>query len=1006
MSIFGRLTSAVVLLNLLVFALVGFSIYQSRSQYQERAEITTQNLTHTLESEISGAIKTDDVALLAVIDEYKKQRVHGNIDGKALNAYIEQVRSRLPEIDALRITDAHGMLIYGSDVIPSTKTSLADRPHFIRLRDDSKAELIISQPQISRVNQKWVIVFARRINQADGSFGGMAFAAITLNHLTKTFSNLSIGAHGIIALRDGELRVVVRYPEFPGVGSAIGSKAMAPDFRKMMETGQSAVGFVFRSHLDEIERTYTYRKVGAYPLYIGVGLASEDYLSQWRNEAAKQAALAALFTLITLLAAWLIYRIWKRNAISVEFLVHQEAKLRTLADFTNDWVYWQGPNREIYYMSPSCERVTGYSAKEFIDDPGLLLRVMHPEDRQVMEQHLHDIAQPVACQNEGQQDFRIVRRDGEIRWIAHNCRSITGPNGESMGCRVGNRDVTENRQTEQQLRIAATAFESQEGMVVTDTDTVILRVNRAFTDITGYTAEEVVGKKTNLLKSGRHDQAFYAEMWQSLRSQGVWQGEIWNRRKNGEVYPEWLTITAVKGNSGEITHYVSTLTDITLRKAAADEIKNLAFYDPLTQLPNRRLLMDRLKHALASSTRSGREGALLFIDLDNFKTLNDTLGHNIGDLLLQKVAERLTSCVREGDTAARLGGDEFVVMLEDLSEQDIEAAAQAETIGHKILDVLNQPYQLGPHECHSTPSIGATLFNDHKSGIEELLKQADIAMYQAKTAGRNALRFFDPQMQDTINARAALEGELRKALANQQFHLYYQIQVDGSFRPLGAEALIRWLHPERGLVFPAQFIPLAEETGLILPIGLWVLETACAQLKAWQQNAHTRALGLSVNVSAKQFRQVDFVAQVQAVVQRQAINPKLLKLELTESMLLENIEETVAKMNALKEIGVRISLDDFGTGYSSLQYLKRLPLDQLKIDQSFVHDLALDSSDKIIVRTIIAMAQSLNLDVIAEGVETEAQRLLLQNKGCTHYQGYLFDRPVPIEQFEAFLNQG
>jgi len=439
---------------------------------------------------------------------------------------------------------------------------------------------------------------------------------------------------------------------------------------------------------------------------------------------------------------------------------------------------------------------------------------------------------------------------------------------------------------------------------------------------------------------------------------------------------------------------------------AEDEIKHLAFYDPLTGLPNRRLLLDRLHQAFASSERSGREGALLFIDLDNFKDINDTLGHNIGDLLLQQTAQRLKSCVREGDTVARLGGDDFVVVLEGLSKHALEAAAQTEAIGRKILATLGQPYQLAKHEYNSTASIGATLFSDHGESGEELLKRADIAMYQAKKAGRNTLRFFNPQMQASITGRFSLEGELRKALRNQQFQLLYQIQVDSSHRPLGAEVLIRWIHPLRGMVSPAQFIPLAEETGLILPIGQWVLETACTQLKAWEQDALTRDLVLAVNVSAKQFRQADFVAQVQATVQRHAINPMRLKLELTESMLVENIEDTIATMSALKEISVQLSLDDFGTGYSSLQYLKKLPLDQLKIDQSFIRDLATDSSDKAIVRTIIAMAQNLDMDVIAEGVETEENRQFLLDNGCTHYQGYLFSKPVPIEQFEALLKQG
>ena len=563
--------------------------------------------------------------------------------------------------------------------------------------------------------------------------------------------------------------------------------------------------------------------------------------------------------------------------------------------------------------------------------------------------------------------------------------------------------MDQRKNAQNDLRIAATAFESQEGMFITDEAGAILRVNRAFSRITGYSSDEVIGRNPRFLSSNLQTASFYAAMWDDIHNTGAWEGEIWNRRKGGEIYPEYQTITAVRAPDGKITNYVATFNDITVSKTAADEIRNLAFFDPLTGLPNRRLLMDRLNQALASSTRSGLKGSLLFIDLDNFKTLNDTLGHDIGDRLLQQVAHRLTSCVREGDTVARLGGDEFVVMLEDLSTQALEAAAQTEGVGEKILAALNQPYQLAQHEYRSTPSIGATLFGDHERSTDELMKQADIAMYQSKKAGRNTLRFFDPKMQDTINARAALEVELHTALENSQFRLYYQIQINSHLHPVGAEALIRWLHPERGVVTPAQFIALAEETGLILPIGAWVLDTACAQIKKWQSDAFTRDLVLAVNVSAKQFRQGDFVTQVKAALQRHGVDPRRLKLELTESLLLENVEETIATMNALKEFGVKFSLDDFGTGYSSLQYLKRLPLDQLKIDQSFVRDITTDSSDKAIVRTIIAMTQSLNLKVIAEGVETEEQRMLLHEKGCTHYQGYLFGKPMTIEQFEALL---
>ncbi|MDO9052668.1 MAG: EAL domain-containing protein [Gallionella sp.] len=564
-------------------------------------------------------------------------------------------------------------------------------------------------------------------------------------------------------------------------------------------------------------------------------------------------------------------------------------------------------------------------------------------------------------------------------------------------------DISERKKIETDLRVAATAFELQVSMIITDANGVILRVNQEFTRNTGYAAEDVIGKTPSILKSGRHDAAFYAAMWESIHQDGTWHGEIWDRRKNGEIFPKWLTISAVKGKDGAVTHYVGSHVDIAERKRSEEEIKELAYFDPLTRLPNRRLLRDRLEHALASSVRSGREAVLLFIDLDNFKTLNDTLGHNVGDLLLQQVAQRLLSCVRDCDTVARLGGDEFVVILEDLGSQSLEAAKKAEAVGEIILYSLGQPYFIASQECRSTPSIGATLFNGNHQQIDELLKQADIAMYQAKAAGRNTLRFFNPEMQESINVRSALEGELRTAIEQQQFQLYYQIQVDGSHRPLGAEALIRWVHPERGTILPLRFIPLAEEIGLILPIGQWVMETACAQLKAWEQDVLTRNLSLSLNVSAKQFHQECFASQVQETIQRHGINPELLKLELTESMLVEDIEKTIYCMKTLNEIGIRFSLDDFGTGYSSLQYLKRLPLEQLKIDQSFVKDIAIDDNDKAIINTIIAMAHSMGINVIAEGVETQAQRQQLLQSKCNQFQGYLFSKPVPIEQFNVHL---
>ncbi len=631
------------------------------------------------------------------------------------------------------------------------------------------------------------------------------------------------------------------------------------------------------------------------------------------------------------------------------------------------------------------------------------LNVIHPDDRD-------KVNRAYTQSLEDRQPYDITHRlrfaDGRTKWVREHCISEFDASGKPLRSVGAVQDVTEQHLAAEQLRVAAATFEIQEAILITDPDANILRVNHAFEESSGFSAEEMIGENPRILQSGRHDKAFYQAMWADLLSMGKWSGEIWDKRKNGEIYPKFMTITAVYDNQHQLTHYVAVSSDISQRKQSEQEIHQLAFYDPLTKLPNRRLLMDRLQQAMAVSMRSGRHGALLFLDLDHFKTINDTQGHAVGDLLLIEAARRLLSCVRDGDSVARLGGDEFIVVLEELGLQLDDAVTQAEMVAEKIRNQLNQPYMLEEYECHNTPSIGICLFRDHLESMEDLLKHADVAMYQAKTAGRNAIRFFDPQMQLTLETRIALEEDLRRALDKQQFRLYYQVQVDSLRRPLGVEVLLRWEHPERGLVSPAQFIPLTEETGLIVPIGLWVLQTACAQLKAWQHDALTRDLTLAVNVSAKQFHQADFVAQVQRMLLESGVKPSQLKLELTESTVLENIQDTITKMREIKMLGVDFSMDDFGTGYSSLQYLKRLPLDQIKIDQSFVRDITSDPNDAAIVAAIIAMTSALGMNVIAEGVETEAQLEFLGNHGCHAFQGYLFSKPVPIDQFEEILRKG
>ncbi|MGE5386035.1 MAG: EAL domain-containing protein [Betaproteobacteria bacterium] len=603
-------------------------------------------------------------------------------------------------------------------------------------------------------------------------------------------------------------------------------------------------------------------------------------------------------------------------------------------------------------------------------------------------------------------ELDFLRKDGSVLPVLLSATAVYDEGGNFLQSRTTLVDITERKRVEEQLRVAAVAFQSRDGMVVTDSHGVILQVNRSFSEVTGYSAEEAIGQTPALLRSGRHDAGFYRTMWEAIRREGFWQGKIWNRRKDGGVYPEWLSISAIRDANGQITHYFGEFADISEPREAERKILELAFYDPLTGLPNRRLLLDRLHQAVNGSIRNNCFGALLLLDLDHFKTLNDTRGHDTGDHLLIEVAQRLREVLRDTDTAARLGGDEFVVLLENMGGDQVSAANTAEAIADKIRTSLRLPFLLEGLASHIGASIGITLFHTATESVENLLKQADLALYQAKDAGRDTIRFYNPEMQAAVDARAALEAGLRRALAEQELILFYQPQVDAEGRLIGAEALLRWQIPNERMVPPGEFIPVAEASGLIVPIGSWVLATACRQIALWSKSAATRNLRVAVNISAEQFRQPDFVAQVSTALSASGADPTRLKLELTESSLIENMESVIFTMQTLRAKGIGFSMDDFGTGYSSLANLKRLPLEQLKIDQSFVRDIPADPDDCAIAHAIIALGQSLHLHVIAEGVETQAQRDFLASHGCRAYQGYLFGRPGPAEEIAAFMEAG
>jgi len=649
--------------------------------------------------------------------------------------------------------------------------------------------------------------------------------------------------------------------------------------------------------------------------------------------------------------------------------------------------------------------ILGYKRKEVIGRTPLELDIWaDPGERQ---NYVKILRQNSICRN---LEARFRKKDGTILWGLLSASAIEL---DGVPCVLSvMRDVSEAKEAEERLAAAQKALRDSEVRyriafhaspnavnIFRLDDGKYLDANPAFLEAMGLECQEVIGR-TALELNTWADPRELQDIFESLKRNNIFRGEVKLRKKSGETF--WGLMSASVFEHDGISCVLSVMQDLSDVKAAQDEINKLAFYDPLTHLPNRRLLMDRLLRSPLAASRTRRKRALLFVDLDNFKSLNDALGHQTGDLLLQEVALRLDSCVRDTDTVARCGGDEFAVMLENLSEVAENAAAQAQIIGEKILAICDQPYLLAGHECHCPSSIGITVFGEELESANDALQRAEIAMFQAKEAGRNTIRFFAPALQAAVNARAAMEEDLRQAIKANQFVLYYQPQVEQG-RLISAETLLRWKHPRHGILGPGEFIPLAEETGLILPLGDWVLEAACTQVAAWAVRKESAAITLAVNISARQFRQPDFVERVLAALKRTGANPQSLKLELTESMLLDNVDDVIAKMTTLKSHGLRFSLDDFGTGYSSLAYLRRLPLDELKIDLIFVRDLVTDAASGAIAHAILSLGKAMGLRVIAEGVETEEQRDFLVRMGCHSFQGFLYSRPLPLEEFQLWL---
>ncbi len=924
---------------------------------------------------------------------------------------LKALTDAMPGVRFMSIVDANGV-IQANSIEDLVGEERSEREFFQSVPVRPEADrLYISEPYLGNRGVTSILV-ARAVLDAEGRFDGLVYAKLDPEFFSVVLRSVLYAddMRSALVSQSGHLFLYVGEE-----AQALNLDLNRPgsEFEQHLRSGSTSNFYRGKAATSEADSLMALRTIQPArlkvdrPLVIEVSRTVDAAFQPWYQRMLLALVLYALLSTSALVGLYVFQRQRsrrEREAVEQDKERRANAERLELALGGAELGLWDRhfvTNVRTYNARWS--QMLGYAPGE-IDPSGTMWQEMlHPDD-------LAAATEALGAHVRGDTPFfesehRLRHKHGHWVWILARGRVVerdeTGMPVRMVGTHM---DITERKRVEEGLRESEMRFRSltelsSDWYWEIGPDYRFTRIDGNLEQTTGMKRLQDIGLARWDIPALNMSEADWVAHRAVLDAREVFR-DLELQRIGPDGSSVWVSISGMPffDDKGRFLGYRGVGRNITQRKLVEHKIEQLAFYDELTGLPNRRMLTDRLTKALATVARSSRHGALIFIDLDNFKDLNDTKGHDIGDLLLRQVAARLRECVREIDTVARLGGDEFVIMLEELSPYAGEAAFQAEASAKKILAAINQPFDLLGQFHHSTPSIGIALFHDQLQSVEELLRRADLAMYQAKAAGRNALRFFDPAMQAAATERAALEADLRQAVKRHELRLHYQPVVDESGATIGVEALVRWQHPQRGLILPGEFIDLAEKTGLIIPLGQWVLQAACQQLVVWQADAATRDLTVAVNVSARQFRQSDFADQVLDLLRSSGANPYRLKLELTESLLLSDVEDAIRKMRELRSIGVGFSLDDFGTGYSSLSYLKRLPLDQLKIDQSFVRDVLTDPNDAAIVRTILALARSMDMMAVAEGVENEGQRQFLLDNGCWAFQGYLFGRPVPVEQ--------
>lgn len=965
------------------------TIRQESDRLISQARVVTTNLDHQLDGIYN--------ALQGIRKELPSS------SGAPLNKYISSLRNAMPGVGNILVIDASGITT-ASNRSELVGTNFSYREYFRRPQKTVKPDMLYVPPPFITVLHENVISLSMMIPGPSGKFNGIVTAAFKPQYFKALMSSILYSPDMRSAIIHAEGQFFMMVPERPdlalktlNIPGTLFSQHMASGKQESVWIGNA---YITGDNRIAAFKTYHPHKIAVdAALVIMVSRDLDRVMVPWRNEAVELVIIYIIFVTCSILA---LKTSMSRRTAHDRLLQFQSSILKS----AGEGIFGLNLTGNVTFMNGAAERLTGWTLNAICENRhhssfytfcGLVSAC--PQEQCSILQTLQD-GQPRTVAED-----TFLHRNGTRFAVEYNVAPLF-ENQRLTGAVVSFIDITERKKQEEQrqdsekrMGLLAKVFQhSGEGIVITDADNRIIAVNSAFTRLTGYRQEDALGQNPKLLKSGNEPKEFYVSMWATLLKDNFWQGEIWDRRKDGILYPKWLAISVVRNDAGEITNYIAGFTDITERIQAAQKFEHLTYHDPLTNLPNRFSLMERLTQALELAKRSTSHLAIIFINLDRFKNINDSLGHNIGDTLLFNVALRLLESMRNADIVARFGGDEFVVVL-----PQVKSGMDTVHIVSKIQKALTQTYRLEGHDLHITSSIGISVFPHDGETTEDLMKNADLAMYYAKSKGRNNYQFFKQEMNTTAQERFLLESDLRGAIKREEFLLHYQPQIDMvTGCVVGVEALIRWQHPQRGIVPPDMFIPVAEETGLILPIGDLVLNIACRQLKSWLSEG-LPPLRMAVNLSAQQFKQNDLPDLVSEIIKETGINPLLLELEITESAAMDNPEETIIHLRRFREMGIELAIDDFGTGYSSLSYLKLFPVNRLKIDRSFVKNIDTDSDDAAIAAATIALAHKLGKEVIAEGVETESQLSFLRGQKCDIVQGFFFSRPLPAAEATGFL---